>query len=227
VDVGSVLSEAWGLYRTHFVRFVITAALVFVVVDLVTGVARTTADEGWLASLVWGLISGAAGLIGLFWLQGALVETVRDVRDGVAERSVTEVYAATGKHLGALIVAGVLAGIGVAIGLVLLVLPGLYLLTRWSLIVPVIVLEDRRAGESFSRSSELVRGKGWEVFGVVFVTILLGVVAREIIIALFAPLPEFLEGWLGGLVASSLVFPFVALAWTTMYYRLAQVPETA
>lgn len=223
MDVGSVLGEAWALYKRHFVRFAVTAGLVFVVTDLVTGLARAGADEGFLAGLVWGLAALLVTLVGFFWVQGALVETVRGVRDhGTADAPFTDAYARTSKHLTALIVAGVIAGVGILLGLALLVVPGLYLLTRWSLLVPVIVLEDRRAGESFSRSSELVKGHGWEVFAVVATTLVLGILVRSIVIALLAPLPEFLEGWIGGAVAGALVFPFVAAAWTTMYYRLRE-----
>ena len=223
MDVGSVLGEAWELYKRHFVRFVLTAALVFVVTDLVTGLARVGGDEGWLAGLVWGLAALLVTLVGFFWVQGALVETVRGVRqDGEADAPFTEAYARTSKHLPALIVAGVIAGIGVLLGLALLIVPGLYLLTRWCLLVPVIVLEDRQAGESFSRSSELVKGHAWEVFAVVAVTVVLGILVRSLVIAILAPLPEFLEGWIGGTIAGALVFPFVAAAWTTMYYRLRE-----
>ena len=61
-------------------------------------------------------------------------------------------------RLPALIVAGILAGLGIALGLVLLIVPGLFLLTIWSLIVPSIVVEGKSAGESFGRSRELVAG---------------------------------------------------------------------
>jgi hypothetical protein len=223
MDVGSVLREAWELYRRHVVGFVLTAAVVFVAVDLVAALAEAGADEGFFAGLVWGAIGTAVTLVGFFWLQGALIETSRDVRERGGAASVTAAYAATRSHLSALIVGGVLLVVGVAVGLLLLIVPGLYLLTRWALVVPVIVLEDRRAGESFSRSSELVKGHGWDVFGVVIVTLVGLIVGRRLIQALFAPLPDFIDGWLGGLVASSVLAPFVALAWTTMYYRLREV----
>ena len=222
MEVGSVLSEAWELYRRHVVRFVLTAAVVFVAVDLVAELADAGADEGFFAALVWGIIGTAVTLVGFFWVQGALIETSRDVRERGGATSVADTYAATRGHLTALIVGGVLLVVGVVVGLVLLIVPGLYLLTRCALVVPVIVLENRRAGESFSRSSELVSGHGWEVFGVVFVTLLGLIVGRRLIQALFAPLPDFVDGWLGGLVASSVLAPFVALAWTTMYYRLRE-----
>ena len=46
-------------------------------------------------------------------------------------------------------------------------------------------------------------------------------IASAIIRALFTPLPNFLDIWLGSLVAHSLTVPFAAAALTTAYFRLA------
>ena len=92
-------------------------------------------------------------------MQAALVELVHDVRDGRADRSVGETYRAVQPRLPAAIVAGILAGIGIAIGLILLIVPGLFLLTIWSMLIPVIVIEGKSAGESFT---PLARGRARE-----------------------------------------------------------------
>lgn len=220
MQVGAVLRETWDLYKRFLGRFFLTALVVFAVLDLLSAIADQAADEGWLSALLWGLGSALVGLIGYFWVQAALVETVHDVRDGRADRSIGETYRAVQPRLAAVIVGGVAAGIGILIGLVLLIIPGLFLLTIWSMIVPVIVLEGRPAAEAFGRSREIVRGNGWSVFGLIVVTFLIVAVASAIIGALFAPLPEFLDAWLGGLVAHSLTIPFAAAALTTAYFRL-------
>ena len=126
-------------------------------------------------------------------MQAALVELVRDVRDGRADRSVGETYRAVQPRLPAVIAAGVLAAIGIGIGFILLIVPGLFLLTIWSMLVPVIVIEGRAAGESFTRSREVVRGNGWNVFGLIIITFLLVGIASAVIRLVFAPLPDFLD----------------------------------
>jgi hypothetical protein len=228
MSIGDVLREAWELYKRFFVRFVTVAAIVFVVIGLVNGLLALAADDGGFGVVLWSLIAVGVSIVGYFWLQGALIEAVRDVRDGSADFSVGDLFRRTQPRLPALIVAGILAGLGIAFGLLLLVLPGLFLLSRWFLITPAIVIEGRSAGESFGRSWELTRGYIGPALGLVLLTILIvivgGGIASALIAALLAPLPDLLAAWISNIVVNSLIAPFVALAWTLAYYRLAERP---
>jgi len=218
--IGGVLSEAWALYKRFLWQFFLTAAAVFAVLDLISAVAARAASNGVLSGLLWSVVSIVVGVVGYFWVQAALVELVRDVRDGRADRSISETYRAVQHRLPAVISAGVLAAIAIGIGFLLLIVPGLFLLTIWSMLVPVIVIEGLSAGDSFTRSREIVRGNGWSMFGLILVTFLLVGIASGVIRLVFAPLPGFLDTWLGSLVAHSLTVPFAAAALTTAYFRL-------
>jgi hypothetical protein len=220
VQVGEVLGEAWDLYKRFFLRFFLTALVVFVLLDLLSGLAAWAAGGGFWSGLFWGLVAAATGIIGYFWVQIALVETVHDVRDGRADRSIGETFGAVRPQLPAAIVAGVVAGIAIVIGFILLIVPGLFLLTIWSMLIPVIVLERRSVGEAFGRSWEVVRGNAWNVFGLIIVTFVLIFVAGAVVRLVFAPLPDFLGGWLGSVVADCLTTPFAAAALTTAYFHL-------
>jgi hypothetical protein len=224
VDIGSVLSEAWSLYTRFLLRFFLTAFAVFVVLDLFSALADVAADDSFLAGLFWSVLAAIVGIVGLFLVQAALLEVVRDVRDGRADRGLGETYSAVWPRVPALIAASVIAAVVIGIGLLLLIVPGLYLLTIWSMIAAVIVLEGRSAGESFSRSHELVRGNGWNVFGLIVVVFIIVAVASGLIRLVFAWLPDFLDAWIGALVAHSLTIPFAAAALATAYFQLIQVP---
>jgi hypothetical protein len=226
MTIGGVLGEAWELYQRFLGRFFLTALAVFAVLDLLSALAARAGTNSAAAGVLWGIVAAVIAVIGYFWVQAALVELVRDVRDGRADSSVGETYRSVQPRLPAVISAGILAAIGIGIGFVLLIVPGLVLLTIWSMLVPVIVLEGRSAGESFSRSREVVRGHGWSVFGLILLTGLLVGVASGLIRLLFAPLPDFLDAWLGSLVAHSVTVPFAAVALTTAYFQLAR-RETA
>lgn len=224
MSVGSVLNEALDLYQRFFWRFVATAAVVFVFLDLITAIGSSAGSDSGM--VLWGLIGLVLSIVGTFWVQGALTEAVADVRDGRIDTTIGELYTRTRPRLPSLIVAGLLAALGIVIGLVLLIAPGLYLLSRWAVITPAIVLEKRSAGESFTRSSELTAGNRWKVLGVVVVTLVILVIGSAIVRTILqALLPDFLGAWLGSVIVDCLAVPFAALAWTVMYFRLAQ-PET-
>jgi hypothetical protein len=220
VDIGEVLSEAWNLYKRFLWQFFLTALVVFAVLDLLSALAAAAAGDGVAAGIFWAVIAFTIGIVGYFWVQGALVELVRDVRDGRADRSIGETYVAVRPRLPALIAAGILAALGIGIGFLLLIVPGFILLTFWSMLVPVIVIEGSSAGDSFKRSFDVVRGHGWPVFGLILITFITVAIASGLIRLVFAPLPDFLDDWLGSLVAHSLTIPFAAAALTTAYFKL-------
>jgi len=167
-------------------------------------------------------------LAGIFWLQGALVTAIEDVRDGRADLSVMETLAHLRSRLNTLAVAGILAAIVITIGFILLIVPGLFLLTIWALIVPVIVLEGSGITDSFGRSRELTRGNRWGVLGRIVVTVLITAVAGAIISVITrALLPDRVDEYVANVVSSSITAPFAALVWTLMYYRLRQAREPA
>jgi hypothetical protein len=128
-------------------------------------------------------------------------------------------------YLGTLVGAGILAGLGIAVGLLLFVIPGLYLLTIWAVIAPSIVLERAGVMESFGRSRALVRGRFWPVLGVVAVAAITSGIAQNVIGLILSFLPIFLRYWLGGAVASAVTAPFMALAITLTYFALRDEKE--
>jgi hypothetical protein len=222
VSVGGILGDAWQLYTRFFMRFFVIAAIVSLVVNLLNAIVGSLVGSGAGAAVLLAFISVLVSLVGTFWLQGALVYAVSDVRDDRIDTTVGEVFERVRPELGTLILAGVLAAIGIAVGFVLLIVPGLILLTWWCLIVPVIVLEGKRVGEAFTRSRELVRGHGWTVFGVVVITAILSGIAAGIIESIFSFLGDFLRYWIGGTIASAIVTPFFAVALTLMFFRLVE-----
>jgi hypothetical protein len=223
MPAGEVIGEAWALYKAHWRHLLPLAAVFYLVISVAT----------LLLSLVLGVLgavlAGVGSLVGYFWLAGALTEAVADIRDGRADLSVQETFARVWPKVWTLLGAGLLAVLGIAIGLVLLIVPGLVLLTWWSVISPAIVLEGKGAIESFGRSRELVRGRAWSVFSVVILTVLISFAIGIVVSISLVWLPDEASSFFGGLINGILTAPFVALAWTLVYFRLRdlQQPEPA
>jgi hypothetical protein len=213
-----VISEAWNLYMSHWRHLIPVAAVVYLGIAVITIIL--TVILSWLGAIIAALLS----IVGVFWVQGALTRAVEDIRDGKADLSVGDTFRSVQDKIGAIAGASILAGIAIGIGLVLLIVPGLYLITTWSVIVPAIVLEDVAALKSFGRSREIVSGNGWNVFGVVVLSFLVLAAFGIVLGLLLAPLDDSVRNFVSNVVSGTLTAPFVALTWTLVYYRLRRAP---
>jgi hypothetical protein len=162
-----------------------------------------------------------------FYLYVAYVETVI-----VEARSAQRIPLRS--VLGHLLVAApvvplVMAGSVVAITLPtaaasMLVIPGLWLLTRWSLFAPVIVREGLGPLAALRRSSELVRGR----FEVVFLTAAFAVIVEEAVADGGALVGILVSGsdvwgeWVGATVAEILILPLASFVTALAYDLLSR-----
>lgn len=217
--VGEILNAALELYQRHWKHLIGIALSFYLVASSITLVLTIFLGR-------YGALAGAVILlIGIFWLTGTLVLAVADIRDGREDFTIGDTYSKVWPRVWPLLGASILAGLGIAFGLALLIVPGLILLTWWALIPPAIVLENKGVFDSFGRSRELIRGYGWSVFGILIITYLLTSVISGVVRAIFTPVPNYLGSYFGDVIGGSIVAPFSALAITLIYFRLS-APET-
>jgi hypothetical protein len=218
--LSGVFGESWELYKAHWRHFALIALLIYALIAVIS--ILLAALLGWLGLLLAGLV----GIAGAFWLQGTLIEAVRDVRDGRADLSVGETFERVLPSLNRIVIAGILLGIAIGLGLLLLIVPGLVVLTLWIFVIPAIVLENRGIGDAFGRSRELVRGNGWSVFGVIVLTFVLLLGVSLALSLILAPLDDWLASLIQQVVGNTLVAPFAIIVWTLSYYRLRALEGT-
>ena len=177
IEPGRVIGEAFQTYRDHAGALLGGAVIVIGLAAVINGLFATTGSLALVAVGV--LVSIVAGVL----YAGYVVKLVQDVRDGRRDFSVGELFSAAAPYIGTLFLNGLLAGIAITIGFILIIVPGLILITIWSVIAPSIVVEDRGVVEAFGRSRELVRGNGWNVFGAIVLAFLI-VIAVSIVAGL-------------------------------------------
>jgi hypothetical protein len=222
LDTGRVFERIFNIYGEQFTLLVPAALVLFIPVAILNGLLLTTG--GVLVSLATAAIS----LIATFWYQGMVVEAVIDILDGRRDHTVGSLFSAAAPFIGSLIGAGILAGLGIAVGLVLLIIPGLFLITIWAVIVPAIVVDKTGVMGSFGRSRQLVRDNGWRVFGVIVVLFLLQVVVGGILSAIADGITDSFAGYaVADLIKNVLILPLSAIAATVMYVELRRVKGEA
>ena len=208
-----VLSEAWDLYRRFASHFLLIAFVIYVITAVLVALLSLA---GVFGAILGAILSFAATYV----VQASLIKAVQDVRDGRVDLNLSETVQAASPYILPVIGASILAGIGITIGFILLIVPGLILLTFWCLIVPFIVLGGSGVFASFGNSWRTVRGYAWRVFGT-YVLVFLILIAFGIVLGLILRLlPDFLRSFVDNVVAGTLIAPFLALVATLIYYRL-------
>jgi hypothetical protein len=212
ISPGDVISETFSIYRENAGVVLGSSVVFFVIVGLISGLLQT---GGVILSLLGAIIQLAA--YGLY--AGFVVKLVQDVRDGRRDETVGELLSSAAPAILSLIIFGLLFGAGVIIGLALLIVPGLFLLTIWSVGAPAIVAEGAGVFEAFGRSRELVRGEGWSVFGTLVLVFLI-VLAIGIVLGVIATAISDGATVVASVISNVITAPIYAIAVTVMFFDL-------
>ncbi len=219
LDIGGTLSQAFAIYRDQAGVLLPLAFTLFLLVAVIEDVVA-----GSLVLFPLGLaVSVVAGTL----FQGMVVGLVSDVQDGRRDSSVEDLVRTATPVILPLIGAGILAGLGIGLGFLLLIVPGLILMTIWAVIAPVIVVERSGVLAAFGRSRELVRDNGWQVFGVLvsvfLITAVVGIVFAAVAVAVADTVVVRI---LFSVIASTLTAPIAALVAAVIYFRLLELKGT-
>jgi hypothetical protein len=180
--------------------------------------------------------AGTLAALGGFWVLelaafalalGACLAVFAGARagDDVSARSaLAQTLARSGAIVGlALVFAGV-----VIVGLLLWIIPGVWIATLWALALPALVLERTSVGAAITRSRELVRGRFWPIlgvlalafFGALLVSLILGGMAGAIAGAAFvdARVSGAVAAAMAGIVGNLVSVPVMAAALAVLYW---------
>ncbi len=91
--------------------------------------------------------------------------------------------------------------LGVGIGWILLLVPGVILICMWSVTVPAMIGENRGIIEAFGRSRELTKGSRWMIFATLLIFLVL------IYLVMFALMGALIGGVMGGVMTGAMAMP--------------------
>jgi hypothetical protein len=213
IELGAVIRKVFRVYVDQASVLMPAAAVVFVITGILTQLIISSRSAG--LSLLVVIID----LIATTLFTGMVVELVADVQDGRRDAGATQLLRAVTPVLGELILVGIVTGVLEAIGFVLILIPGLILMTIWSVVAPVVVVEHPGGLRALGRSRALVRGNAWQVFGVI-VVLVLGVVVVSGLLDALAESAGSGVGLVVRVVIGVLAAPISALAAAVLYFEL-------
>jgi hypothetical protein len=213
IAVGNVINETFSIYGANIAPLVGSALVVFIVVGIIAGLLQAA------GGVILAILSTIVILVGEALYVGFVVKLVEDVRDGRRDSTMGDLFSAAAPSILPLIAFGILWAIGVGIGLVLIIIPGLFLITWWSVGAPAVVAEGAGPIAAFGRSWRLVKGNAWSVFGSLLVTLIIVILVQFVLSAIANPIGN------GAIVVASilsgaLTAPIFALAVTVMFFDL-------
>jgi glycerophosphoryl diester phosphodiesterase family protein len=215
LEIGDILDEIFRMYRRHFVLLAglsvafsipLAALAGFGFAAFYTDLANQAANNNFSlatfsdALTVFG-IGVAINLIALPLMYGAVSLAVADSALG---RPVTLRGVLAGALRRYFHVAGYLLLLFLMFGVAFCIFPlWIWIAVGWAAVLPVIFVENRGLGDAMRRSWQLVQGRWWRTFFLLFLVFLLNYVVS---IALQAFL------YLGQLLLSIVMSPFMSLA---------------
>ena len=226
-DITALFADSLGVYMRHALVFIALSAAVVVPVYVVVegiGLEQLTAAFDKSPPLVETVVPAVVRFLVVAPLITAIcIYALRSVaeggRPGAGESLVSGFEAFTPLFLAVL-----LAALGIAVGLVLLVVPGIYLAVRWFFVPQAVVLDGGRGTGALSRSSKVVEGFWWRTFGLVIMVnlaaLLPGIVLAAPFTAIASSTDRAVWAMVGTICAESVTTPFVALFSTFLYYDL-------
>ena len=229
-SIGRVIDRTFSVVRRNLVAFLIAALLIMapvLAIDLYNGTPSSFGAKSFALRALAALIQFAC----TYLLQASLVQsTITDLNGERAELG--QALSAGFNLVLPVTVIVVLSILGLLVGTLLLVVPGIMLAMAWSVAVPVKVVERTSIKDSFGRSLYLTRGYRWRIFGLVviyfIISVLLGFVAALIMgVSLVGAgqalhnTPYLVLQWL----LSVILAIFTAVGITAVYYELRTVKE--
>lgn len=245
--VGEVIDVAIKVYRQRFGDLARAVAVVVIPVNLLNilvtlsmsdldepdpftgtelGEPTPTFDGGEIATFVGGFV--IVGLLSWLATQLATAACFDIVSGTYLDREPTwrESLRFALRKLRSLTWLEILYVLGLGLGFVLCVIPGIYLYVAWTVAVPVLLFEDLRGRRALGRSRRLLKGRWWPTAAVLLlVFILSGILAsviQGVLLAAVSSSDSDLVAAIGNGIAQAgaavLTTPFGAAISTVLYY---------
>jgi len=230
MGIGEILSTALQLYRRHWRTLWAIAAVVVVPLTVLqylfgdwirtregTSSNPMMSPWSWAASAA-SLVAVLAGLLMFSLLTGAITRAVAAEVAG-QDPSLEQSYRFGFHRLGSVLLVSVLVGLAVVAGLIVFIIPGIYIGFRLAASAQALVVEGRRPTQAMGRSWALVGGHWWHVFGTLVVAGLLTGIVNAVITSPFNSMSWFVQA-IAAAVATVVTLPYSVLVGVLLYLEL-------
>lgn len=172
-SVGDVLGKGFATYFKNLPAFLVMAVIVYSPMLLYGAIAKGPLDvssvEEWQTqAFVFLAVMILGGMVLSLVMSAAVTYAVVEELNGRHAPIGKSIAVGLRRMLPALAV-GILSGLCIALGTVLLIIPGLIVMCMLYVAVPASVVESPGIGGALSRSAFLTKGHRWGIFGIIII----------------------------------------------------------
>ncbi len=171
--IGPIFSRSWSIYAANFVAFTLVA-IVIALPHQLGGDAQTLA--GALRSFVAAIVGVILEFVGQAVILYGAFQAMRG-RPVIIGDAVRRGFARFWSIVGV----SILVSLGIFVGLIFFIIPGIMLALRWAVALPACVVENVGPLAAMRRSAELTKGHRWKIFGIFVLIMVVFFVAFAII----------------------------------------------
>jgi len=174
--IGPIFTRSWSIYAANFVVFTLVA-IVIALPHQLGGDAETVggAVRSFVAAIV-GVILEFLGQAVILYGAFQAMRGRRVIIGDAVRRGLSRFLSIVG--------VSILVSLGVFVGLILFIIPGIILALRWSVALPACVVENLGPIAAMRRSADLTKGHRWQIFGLFVLIIVVAMIAFGVIGAL-------------------------------------------
>jgi hypothetical protein len=221
--IGAVISRSRSMLWRHFPIFLFVGVIASSPILLMMSTqAADPLDEEFLSDLLWVVL--VLILLMVFSTIGQAV-IIHAAFQGMRRRPVRLVESLNVALRSFWSLIGLaFASLLIVLGLVLLIVPGLFLSTLWFVVLPACLVEQRGPWTSLRRSQELTNGHRWKVFGL-SAMILIGTIGGSLIESWATAVTSPVVGVVADLLWTAIWTAFTATTAIATYHELRLAKE--
>ena len=236
LSIGELLTQTFNLYSRNFAHYPvpflaagILTGLVTIVVRLAIVIPEAPTNPTSQLLLAWFPTFLTATVTSLF-LSGIVSWIANSFTTGITTKFTSDLlergqanlqtsFNFTLTKLLPLLVASIITGILIVLGFIALIVPGIILALMFSLVYPVIMLEDTNVLGSLSRSRVLVSNRWLKTLGLLLVVGIVVTTVNGVAVLIAGQFGRVASPLISGIL-TAFITPIIPIATTLYYYSM-------
>jgi hypothetical protein len=211
-----LVDAAFQLYKREPLQFIVALGIIYVpwmIVSALLGLDNPTE----ITYLSVALIAGFGGIF-VYTLASGVTTVLADDVYFNRQPNIGRAFSLVGRRLFPLVVTMLASSLAIGLGLLLLLLPALYMIARYFAVVQLVMLEGLGANGSLRRTADLSKGHKRHILNTLGLVAIVNIAIGIGVSMVASMIPSTIIRLVLQTIVSTLVYPMFGITATLLYY---------